>query len=59
MYANAQGNILPHDITKFVERRDVCDHFRGEPYEGDAERRDFIERQLNEYCNGTDAELMS
>ncbi len=49
---------LPVDVAKFKERRDLCDHFRGEePY--DAERRKFLEENLNKYCIGTDRELVS
>ena len=49
---------LPADVAKFKERRDICDHFRGEePY--DAERRKFLEENLNKYCTGTDKELAS
>ena len=50
------GPALPDDVAKFVARRDLCDHFRGEePY--DAERRRFLEKNLSEYCTGTDREL--
>jgi len=41
---------LPPDVKSFVEQRDACDHFRGEPYEGPSEgelveqkeRREFV-----------------
>lgn len=47
---------LPEDVLKFAEKRDGCDHFRGEePY--DEERRKFILKNLNELCTGTDVEL--
>ncbi len=47
---------LPEDVRAFMERRDGCDHFRGEdsPY---AERRAQIDEELNRLCTGTDAEL--
>ncbi len=48
---------IPGDVANFIQRRDVCDHFRGEPYEGDPERRRFVEQQSNRYCTGTDREL--
>jgi hypothetical protein len=49
---------LPADVVKFKERRDLCDHFRGEePY--DRERRTFLEENLKRYCTGTDKELAS
>lgn len=47
---------LPPDVARFIERRDLCDHFRGEePY--DAERREFLEKRMRQYCTGTDAQL--
>jgi len=49
---------LPADVVRFKERRDLCEHFRGEdPY--DRERRRFLGENLNKYCAGTDAELAS
>lgn len=47
---------LPADVAGFKERRDLCEHFRGEdPY--DRERRRFLDETLKQYCAGTDAEL--
>jgi hypothetical protein len=47
---------FPDDVTRFIERRDACDHFRGEaPY--DAARRKFLEEQALRFCPGTDAQL--
>jgi hypothetical protein len=47
---------LPADVIRFMERRDQCDHFRGEePY--DAERQKFLERRTRELCTGTDRKL--
>lgn len=47
---------LPKDVAIFKQRRDLCDHFRGEePF--DQERRKFLEENLNKYCTGTDKEL--
>lgn len=53
---------LPADVKTFVERRDGCDHFRGEPWDnGDEpeikERREFIFQNINKLCNGTDIQL--
>lgn len=54
--AFAGGAGVPQDVSRFIQRRDACDHFRGEePY--DAERRSFLERKMRELCAGTDAEL--
>jgi hypothetical protein len=47
---------LPPDVARFIERRDGCDHFRGEePY--DEERRKFLNRRMLELCVGTDGQL--
>lgn len=49
-------NAFPPDVAKFVERRDGCDHFRGEePY--DEERRLFLLQNMKELCTGTDRQL--
>lgn len=46
----------PSDVARFIERRDGCDHFRGEePY--DEERRKFLNQKLIELCPGTDKAL--
>lgn len=53
--ASAQPR-FPEDVTRFIERREACDHFRGEaPY--DAERRKFLEQQMQNFCVGTDKQL--
>ncbi len=47
---------FPREVTEFMVARDGCDHFRGEdPY--DAERRAFIQENIDELCRGTDARL--
>lgn len=48
----------PADVDDFIDRREICDHFRGEePY--DAERAEFLAKRLAETCSGTDRELRS
>ena len=47
---------LPQEIAAFVARRDRCDHFRGEESD-DLIRSQFIQRRLDENCQGTDLEL--
>jgi hypothetical protein len=47
---------VPADVAAFRERRDECDHFRGEdPY--DEERAASLSEALERTCTGTDAEL--
>lgn len=49
---------FPADVAKFIERRDLCDHFRGEePY--DAERQAFLDKNIVEFCTDTDQQLAS
>lgn len=54
--ANQTAPALPADVAAFKEKRDSCDHFRGEePY--DAERGAFLAKQLEATCKGTDKAL--
>lgn len=53
------SEIYPRDVSEYIERREVCEHFRAEPWpEGgsseERERRDFIAAQLLHYCKGSD-----
>lgn len=53
---------LPADVRVFVEDRDMCDHFRGEPWpEADddeaRERRRFLLDAMRTSCAGTDKSL--
>lgn len=55
-YAEPEKQALPADVLAFIERRDMCDHFRGEePY--DEERRAFLEQNMTELCTGSDRSL--
>jgi hypothetical protein len=57
--ADASGGAatrLPQDVSQFVQRREACDHFRGEePY--DAARRADLAQKLRQLCTGTDLQL--
>jgi hypothetical protein len=53
---------LPPDIQSFIDARELCDHFRGEPWSvGDEPeikaRHDFIFENIKKYCTGTDRQL--
>lgn len=53
---------LPNDVRAFVEDRDTCDHFRGEPWpesdsDADRARRREILEAIRTNCAGTDARL--
>jgi hypothetical protein len=53
---------FPPDVQSFIEDRDGCDHFRGEPWDAGEEpetkdRREFIFKNIKELCTGTDDKL--
>lgn len=54
--ANSATTSTPDDISKFIARREQCDHFRGEEAY-DEERGRFLREQLAATCKGTDDEL--
>jgi hypothetical protein len=54
--AAAGANGLPADVQKFIERREGCEHWAGEP-DFDAERRKQIEQAVAELCPGIDTQL--
>lgn len=59
--AHADSGSLPAEVEAFIRDRDLCDHFRGEPFEGNSpeqvERRAFVFESLEIYCPGTDRRL--
>lgn len=51
---------LPDDVRSFVERREMCDYFRGEvPDPDDAGRMEEVEMEISRYCFSTDQDLAS
>lgn len=49
---------LPPDVQRFVDRREGCDHTRGEaPEPGDRQAMKDIARQMKTLCTGTDKAL--
>jgi hypothetical protein len=49
---------LPRDVQKFVDRREGCDHMRGEfPDPGEKQRMNEVTREINKLCAGTGKEL--
>ncbi|MFH1772575.1 MAG: hypothetical protein ABH872_07145 [Candidatus Omnitrophota bacterium] len=56
-FANSnESEKIPKDVVEFQERRDLCDHFRGEP-PYDEKRRKFLIIKMKETCTGADTEL--
>lgn len=54
--AAAGANGLPADVQRFVERREGCEHWAGEP-DYDAARRKQIEDAVKALCPGIDTQL--
>ncbi len=54
--AAAGANGLPADVQKFIERREGCEHWAGEP-DFDEARRKQIEDAVKELCPGIDTQL--
>ncbi|NLC61843.1 MAG: hypothetical protein GX761_11270 [Gammaproteobacteria bacterium] len=49
---------FPRDVQLFLERREMCDHLRGEmPEPDDVVRLKEVERGVEKYCTSTDQEL--
>lgn len=54
------ANELPRDVRKFVDRRGMCDHIRGEvPEPGDEERIEEVNAGVRKHCAGTDMQLQA
>lgn len=48
----------PNELRAFLERRELCDHLRGEiPDPGDPDATRDAVAAINQYCTGTDAQL--
>lgn len=57
--AHGAQHELPRDVAKFIENRDLCDHFRGElPDPSETERLKEVIESANKYCGGTDRQLL-
>ena len=50
--ALSQG-YLPRDVQRFLDRREGCDHMRGE-----IDRMNAVSREIRKLCGGTDKELV-
>ena len=49
---------LPGDVQRFIDRREGCDHMRGEiPEHGEKQRIREMSREIEKLCKGTDEEL--
>jgi hypothetical protein len=50
------NTILPRDVTRFIDRRDLCEHFMGEEAYN-AERLVFLNTALARTCTGSNTKL--
>ena len=49
---------LPRDVQRFIDKREGCDHMRGEiPDQSEKERRREVDREIQKLCKGTDKDL--
>jgi len=55
--ANLRAEGMPIEVSNFIERRENCDHFRGEMPGDNSERAKEVNRELEKYCQGSDKEL--
>jgi hypothetical protein len=54
----ADSQILPAEVEQFIEKRDLCDHFRGEHTGGINRSRDQeVILEEDKYCIGSDSAL--
>jgi hypothetical protein len=49
---------LPREVQRYVDKREGCDHMRGEiPEPGEKQRMREVSREIQRLCKGTDKEL--
>ena len=49
---------LPREVQRYVDKREGCDHMRGEiPDRGEKQRMREVRREIRRLCKGTDKEL--
>lgn len=49
---------FPKDVEKFIAKREICEHFRGEiPAPGDKQRVKKWNEEVGKRCKGTDRSL--
>lgn len=58
LLSSSANDLLPRDVQRFIDRREGCDHMRGEIPEPNARKRmREISREIEKLCKGTDKEL--
>ena len=52
------GDHLPRDVQAFIDRRELCDHFRGEiPDPDEVDRMKEVVKDIDRYCTSIDKDL--
>lgn len=52
------GESMPRDVQRFIDKREGCDHMRGEiPEPGEKQRMRAVNREIRKLCKGTDKDL--
>lgn len=56
------AEVAPSEVSRYIGRRELCEHFRSEPWPAgatvsDKERREFLARQFERYCKSSDTDL--
>jgi hypothetical protein len=50
---------IPRDVQRFIDRREGCDHMRGElPDPSEKQRMREVNREIQKLCKGTDKQLI-
>lgn len=56
-----EASPLPPEVRSYIEDRELCEHFRQEPFEGNTPgqvaRRQFLRESIEIHCAGTDRRL--
>ncbi len=54
--ASGSDQVLPREVSSFIEERELCNHFRGE-YPYNEERKRFLKKNIIDLCTDTDKKL--
>lgn len=59
VFSASADNFLPRDVQRFIDRREGCDHMRGEiPDPSEKQRMKEVNREIEKLCKGTDKQLL-
>ena len=59
--SSVSATSLPDEVVAYIRGRELCEHLRREPFEGQTperiERREFLRQSVEIHCSGTDRRL--